>query len=471
MQESGEIRFYLFDTIQLKAGERMNIQIPGDVGDLLNRLDANGFEAYAVGGCVRDSLLGLSPHDWDIATSALPEETERVFADRRVLETGLKHGTVTVLCGKIPVEVTTFRVDGAYSDGRHPDEVRFTESLKEDLSRRDFTVNAMAYRPETGLVDCFGGLNDLESRTIRCVGNPDLRYREDGLRILRAMRFASVLSFSLERETAESAVRNKELIDRIAAERIREEFVRLLCGPSAADILRKYRDIIAQFIPEIKPSFGFDQHNPHHSYDVWEHILSCVDAVEAEPVLRLTMFFHDIGKPYCFSQSPDGTGHFYGHPAKSAELTEQILTRLRFDKKTAGTVLALVQSHDLPLSPEERCLRKRLNRLGEKNLRLLLQVEEADAKSKSLLSNEYLETLRQIPGALDRVLEEGQCFRLSSLAVNGNDLIDVGIPKGDSVGKVLAILLDAVVDGKCGNTKQELLEYIRKKGGIGWTSS
>lgn len=448
----------------------MEIQIPRDVGNLLDRFASNGFEAYIVGGCVRDSLLGLSPHDWDIATSATPEETERVFGDRRVLKTGLKHGTVTVLCGKMPVEVTTFRVDGTYSDGRHPDGVRFTGSLREDLSRRDFTVNAMAYRPGTGLVDCFGGLDDLENRTIRCVGNPDVRYREDGLRILRSLRFASVLSFSLERKTAESATRNRDLIDRIAAERIREEFVRLLCGRSAADVLRNHRDIVAQFIPEIKPSFGFDQHNPHHRCDVWEHTLSCVDAVAAEPVLRLTMFFHDIGKPFCYTQGTDGTGHFYGHPAKSAELTERILTRLRFDKKTSATVLTLVRSHDLPLSLDERCLRRRLNRLGEKNLRLLLQVEEADAKGKTALSDGYLEILRQIPEILDRILEEGQCFRLSSLAVNGNDLMSAGIPKGDRVGKALAVLLNAVLDGKCANTKQDLLKYIRKEEASGWTS-
>ena len=444
----------------------MEILIPRTIGEILHRLSESGYEAYAVGGCVRDSLLGLSPHDWDIATSALPEETERVFSDRHVLQTGLKHGTVTVMCGKMPVEVTTFRVDGAYSDSRHPDEVCFTPNLREDLARRDFTVNAMAYHPESGLVDCYGGLNDLKSGTIRCVGDPDKRYREDGLRILRALRFASVLSFSIESRTAESALQNRELIDRISAERVREEFVRLLCGQSAADVLRNYREIIAQFIPEIQPSFEFDQHSPYHSFDVWEHTLHSIAAVDAEPVLRLTMFFHDIGKPYCFTQGPDGKGHFYGHPVKSAELTEQILTRLRFDKKTSKTVLALVRSHDLPFSPDERCLRRRLSRLGVINLRLLLRVEEADAKGKGPAGERYLKTLRLIPEFLDRVLKEGQCFRLSSLAVDGNDLLKAGIPDGSEVGKTLSLLLNAVLDGKCGNTKRELMDYLRKEGNV-----
>jgi tRNA nucleotidyltransferase (CCA-adding enzyme) len=270
----------------------MKIKIPSQVDGVLKRLSENGREAYAVGGCVRDSLLGLTPNDWDVATSALPEETERIFADCRVIETGLKHGTVTILSGGMPIEVTTYRIDGAYSDGRHPDDVSFTRNLKDDLARRDFTVNALAYNPESGLADCFGGRQDLADGIIRCVGDADIRFREDGLRILRALRFSSVLGFSIESRTAESALRNRDLLDRIAGERIQAEFTKLLCGRGAAEVLRKFREIIAQFIPEIRPSFGFDQHNPHHSYDVWEHVLHSVNAVTPEPVLRLTMFLH-----------------------------------------------------------------------------------------------------------------------------------------------------------------------------------
>lgn len=444
----------------------MKIKIPSQVDGVLKRLSENGREAYAVGGCVRDSLLGLTPNDWDVATSALPEETERIFADCRVIETGLKHGTVTILSGGMPIEVTTYRIDGAYSDGRHPDDVSFTRNLKDDLARRDFTVNALAYNPESGLVDCFGGRQDLADGIIRCVGDADIRFREDGLRILRALRFSSVLGFSIESRTAESALRNRDLLDRIAGERIQAEFTKLLCGRGAAEVLRKFREIIAQFIPEIRPSFGFDQHNPHHSYDVWEHVLHSVDAVTPEPVLRLTMFLHDLGKPFCFTQSADGVGHFYGHAEKSAELARKILSRLRYDKKTSGTVLTLVRSHDLPLAPEERCLRRRLNRLGEQNLRLLVQVEEADTNSKSSSGGGYLASLREIPAVMDRMLEQGQCFSLKNLAVNGNDLVRAGIPEGAAVGQVLQALLDAVLDGKCPNSKTELLHYAHtRKGG------
>lgn len=440
----------------------MDLSIPPQVDNILERLSENGREAYAVGGCVRDSLLGLTPNDWDVATSALPEETERIFADLRVIETGLKHGTVTVLCGGMPVEVTTFRVDGTYSDGRHPDDVSFTRNLKDDLARRDFTVNALAFNKKEGVVDCFGGRQDLADGVIRCVGDPDMRFREDGLRILRALRFSSVLGFSVEKKTAESALRNRNLLDRIAGERIQSELTKLLCGCAAADVLREYREIAAQFIPEIRPMFGFDQHNPHHSYDVWEHTIHCVEAVEPEPVLRMTMFLHDIGKPDCFTQGPDGVGHFYGHPAKSAEIARGILNRLRFDKKTSGTVLMLVRNHDLPLFPEERCLRRRLNLLGERNLRLLVRVEEADAKSKAAPDGEYLASLRAVPAALDKMLEQGQCFRLEDLAVHGGDLLRAGMPEGTAVGETLQVLLNAVLDGKCLNSKPELMRYARE---------
>lgn len=437
----------------------MNLFIPPQVDGILKRLAENGREAYVVGGCVRDSLLGLTPNDWDIATSALPEETERIFADRRVIETGLRHGTVTVLCDKMPVEVTTYRIDGTYSDGRHPDGVSFTRSLKDDLARRDFTVNALAYNKHDGLVDCFGGQSDLEDGVIRCVGDADVRFQEDGLRILRALRFSSVLGFSVEKKTAESVMNNRGLLDLIAGERIQAELMKLLCGRGAAAVLRGFREVVAQFIPEIRPMFGFDQHNPHHSYDVWEHTLHCVEAVEPEPVLRLTMFLHDIGKPGRFTQGADGVGHFYGHPEKSAEIAHEILNRLRFDKKTSATVLTLVRSHGLPLLPEERCLRRRLNLLGERNLRLLVRVQEADARSKAVPDERYLAGLREIPEAIDRMVKQGQCFSLKDLAVRGNDLLRAGVPEGEEVGEMLRILLDAVLDGKCPNSKPELLQY------------
>jgi tRNA nucleotidyltransferase (CCA-adding enzyme) len=444
----------------------MELQIPPQVAAVLDALEQGGFEACLVGGCVRDSLLGKAPEDWDVATSARPEDAERALCGFRVLETGLKHGTVTALSGGLPVEVTAYRIDGRYSDGRHPDRVAFTGSLQEDLARRDFTVNALAYSRKEGLVDCFGGRNDLERKRIRCVGQPDRRFQEDGLRILRALRFSSVLGFSIERGTARSLVRNRALLDRIARERIQSEFTKMICGKNAAQVMREFREVVAQFVPEIRPCFGFDQHNPHHRYDVWEHTLHCVESAPPEPVLRLTMFLHDIGKPGCFTRDAKGIGHFYGHASQSAELAQTILKRLRYDKKTVRTVVELIRCHDLPLPPDERFLRRRLNRLGEEKLRLLFQVAAADTMGKNQADRSRLETLKNAERLLDMILTQEQCFSLSSLAVGGKDLLLEGIPEGPAVGDMLQTLLSAVIDGKCSNSRTELLQYVRQlKGG------
>ncbi len=437
----------------------MELQIPPEVDAVRQALTRSGYEAYAVGGCVRDSLLGLAPHDWDLTTSARPEQARRALSAFKVIDTGLKHGTVTALSGKTAVEVTSYRVDGPYSDGRHPDRVAFTASLKEDLARRDFTVNALAYSPETGVVDCFGGMKDLAEKRIRCVGDADRRFREDGLRILRAMRFSADLGFSIEQETARSLLRSRALLDRIARERIRAEFTKLLCGAQAAAVLRKFRDAAAQFIPELRPCFGFAQRNPHHVYDVWEHTLHTVDAAPQEPVLRLTMLLHDIGKPLCFSVGRDGVGHFYGHAGKSAELAEKILRRLRYDNRTVADVATLVRWHGVPLPPDERFLRRRLGQLGERNLHRLFRVQAADTLGKSPADRGRLEELCRAEAMLDALLARGDCFSLKSLAVNGNDLLRAGVPEGAAVGKTLRALLAAVMDGKCPNSRAELLRY------------
>lgn len=436
--------------------------IPPQAALVLNRLKENGYEAFAVGGCVRDTLLGRAPHDWDVATNALPEETKRVFADLPVVETGLKHGTVTVLSGGMPVEVTTYRIDGAYSDFRHPDEVRFTRSLSDDLLRRDFTINALAFSKDGGLVDLSGGAEDLLNGVIRCVGEPDARFGEDALRILRALRFSSQLGFRLEERTAESAVRNRALLENISSERIREEFVKLLCGDNAVPVLREFREIVSVFLPELRPSFGFEQRNPHHDYDVWEHTLHALEAAKPEPELRLAVLLHDIGKPFCFTEDENGIGHFYGHSEKSAELAETILTRLRFDRKTAETVKTIVANHSLPLEPEEKYLRRRLNQLGEENLSLLVKMEQADAMGKGAADSERLGKLNAIPALLDRMAAEGQCFRREDLAVNGDDLLALGVPRGKEIGIVLARLLGEVLDGKTPNTRAALLSSARK---------
>lgn len=441
----------------------MQLQIPPQTALVLSRLTGCGYRAHLVGGCVRDALLGRAPHDWDVTTSALPEETERVFAGMPVIPTGIRHGTVTVLSGGKPVEVTTYRVDGAYSDGRHPDSVRFTRDLTEDLSRRDFTVNALAYSEADGLVDPFGGAADLAAGVIRCVGRADDRFREDSLRVLRALRFSSELGFRLEEETAAAGLRNRELLSRVSAERIREEFTKLLCGKNAEGVLRKYRDVAAVFLPELRPAFGFNQHNPHHAYDVWEHTLRALGAAEPAPVLRLTMLLHDLGKPACFTADRNGIGHFYGHPQKSAALADDILARLRYDGKTRKAVTELVARHGLPVLPDERCLRRRLNLMGEKSLRLLVKVQEADARGKGVPNAAYLAGLAKVPAILDRMLEEQQCFSLRGLAVNGDDLAAAGIPAGPETGRILRILLGRVLDGSLPNARGPLLDSARQE--------
>lgn len=440
----------------------MIVKIPPQVDAILQFLTRNGFDACVVGGCVRDSLLGKAPKDWDVATSAQPEETMRVLGSFPIIKTGLKHGTVTVLNGKTPIEVTTYRIDGTYSDGRRPDQVTFTRLLREDLSRRDFTVNAMAFRRTGELVDKFGGLKDLQNRVIRCVGNPDFRFQEDGLRLLRALRFASVLNFEIEPITSASLLRNSYMLSQVAGERIQAEFTKLLCGSGVESVLQNHREIIAQFIPEIRLSFDFPQNNPHHSYDVWGHTVKSIVSVEPDPVLRLTMFFHDIGKPYCYTEGQNGIGHFYGHSEKSSELARQILTRLKYSRKIIQTVTFLVSQHDLSLPDDEKILKRRLNRLGENNLRLLIQVRAADTKAKSTEDQKQLSLLRRTRVLLDRILQDNSCFSLDQLAVTGTDLLKAGIPQGTEIGRMLHLLLNAVINGDCSNQRDKLLDYAQK---------
>lgn len=377
--------------------------IPAGVLRVLEILENAGYEAWLVGGCVRDSLNGVVPKDYDVTTNALTEEVISAFEGFRVIGTGLKHGTVTVLSGGMPVEVTTYRVDGLYSDGRHPDSVSFASDIRSDLSRRDFTVNAMAYSPERGYIDLFGGMSDLESGLIRCVGNPERRFGEDALRILRAMRFASVLGFDIETETAAAIHRCRGLLQRIAVERITQELLRLLCGINAGNVLRQYSDVIGEIMPPCLSMIGFEQHNPHHEFDVWEHTLRAVDAAPRETILRLAAFLHDIGKPQCFSSDADGIGHFYGHAAKSEEISREIFAKyIRTDKRTEERVLFLVTHHDEPVIPERKILRRRLAKYGEEPLRQLLALNRADIKGQSAVSaGERLAGLDQAESILD----------------------------------------------------------------------
>jgi len=442
--------------------------LPTDVADLIRILESAGFPAYAVGGCVRDSLLGRTPHDWDLCTAALPEEMLSLFSGEKIAETGLKHGTLTVIRNHIPYEITTFRTDGIYTDHRRPDSVSFVREIREDLSRRDFTVNAMAYSPRSGLVDLFGGCEDLEKRVIRCVGDPDARFGEDALRILRALRFAAVYDFFLDPETDRAVHARREDLRRVAAERIRAELVKLLCAPAAGRILRAYPDVMAVMIPDIAPMIGYDQRNHHHHFDLWEHTVRAVENVPPEEDLRLAMLLHDTGKPGTCTLDDKGEAHYFGHQALSAEIAARVTENLRCSTAQREHVILLVKNHDIPLrtrdgapATDRRFLLRRLNRFGEEDLRALIQIHRADriATGYSLPEREDLR-MRQRLDALDALLAEKPCYTLKDLAVNGRDLTALGL-KGPEVGKALERLLSDVMDGSLPNEKQALLNALR----------
>lgn len=443
------------------------IKLPVHVEALINILESNGHQAFVVGGCVRDSLISRIPNDWDICTSATPKETIRCFKDFKVIETGLQHGTVTVLICDEAFEITTYRIDGDYSDGRHPDSVTFTDQIHEDLARRDFTINAMAYNPGFGLVDPFGGQADLAAGLIRCVGNPVTRFSEDSLRILRAVRFASQLGYFIENSTVSSMYQCVPLLKRVAAERIRTEFEKLLCGPDAFRVLDEYREIIAAFIPEIRSMFDLDQQNDYHIYDVWIHTLHVVSHIPADTILRLIAFFHDIGKPGTMTVTEENWGHFYGHERHSADIGDRIMRRLHYDNHTRETISAVIDAHKIVFQPTEKHARRCLNKLGEYRLRMLIELELADVKSQNpKYSLERVENIMAFSENLDKVLAAKQCFSIKHLAINGSDLLKIGIPQGPEIGRILKLLLEQVIEGNLPNDRSSLLnaaaEFIQR---------
>ena len=434
---------------------------PQSIHQLLTQLEQGGFSTYLVGGCVRDLLMGREPGDWDVATSARPEQVMALFSPN-ALPTGLKHGTVTVSVGGDPFEVTTFRRDGKYLDARHPDHVEFTADLREDLSRRDFTVNAMAMDLRGDLTDPFGGQEDLCSRQLRCVGEPDCRLSEDALRIMRGLRFAATLELTIEAQTSRALHRCRELLREIAVERISTELTKLLCGSRADEILLAYSDVLAVVIPEIVPAVGFAQRNPHHCYDVWEHSVRALSAVPADPVVRYALLLHDLGKPETFSVDEKGVGHFYHHGRASAAIAEQVCRRLRLDRHTSGAVVQLVRWHDVEIPLSEKGIRRQLRRFGEVNLRRLLQVKRGDNRAQHPDYRGRQDHITQLEQLLDIVLQEDQCFSLKQLAVKGDDLLALGL-SGRAVGEALNTLLDQVVEGKMPNDKGLLLLYAEER--------
>ena len=435
--------------------------LPHPVAALLSRLRENGYEAYVVGGAVRDILLAKAPGDYDVATSALPAEVISVFGEKYCHPTGLSHGTVTVVSEGTPIEVTTFRVDGDYADSRHPDNVSFSRSLEEDVKRRDFTINAMAMSEDGSVLDYYGGVEDLKNRILRTVGDPEARFSEDALRILRALRFASELGFVIEEKTSAEIFRQKESLLSLSAERIWKEFSRLICGSFCAPILRKYFDVFAVILPEIAPMKGFEQHNPHHVFDVWEHTLAAMTYIPPTPVLRMAILLHDIGKPSCFEMGEDGIGHFRGHPKVSAAMAEEILTRLKVDTETRETVVLLVKAHDVPLDPVLKNVRRRLAQYGEERVRLLLEIKRADISAHSLKSAYRLAELSRFEVLLNKTIEEQLCFSYASMEVNGKDLMEIGIPAGTRLGSIKKQLLNEIIDGVIPNEKTALLQRAR----------
>lgn len=439
------------------------ITVPDYALAVVERLESRGYEAYVVGGCVRDSLLGRQPNDWDVCTNALPEDVLRVFRRFHVIKTGLQHGTVTVMSDKQPVEVTTFRIDGNYSDNRHPDAVSFVSRVEKDLARRDFTINAMAYSPTRGLVDAFGGQEDLAAGLIRCVGEPDARFNEDGLRIMRALRFAARFGFAIERETAASVRRNRHLLENVSAERIFKELKGILIGSGVLDMLLAFPEVFSCIIPELAPSIGFDQHTPYHCHDVWTHSAYAVAAAPADEILRLTMLLHDVGKPSCFSMGDDGRGHFYGHPAAGEQLTKTILQRLKSDNATLSTVCTLVRVHDMTMPTTVPGMRRLVGKLGVENVRRLLDVQRADHAAHSDYDHASGATLiRDAAELLEDVLEMEPAFTVKDLAINGNTLMQLGMSPGPAMRQVLETLLAAVQEGNLKNESETLTTAARK---------
>lgn len=441
----------------------MTIYIPRDVQSIIDMLESHGHSAYIVGGCVRDAIMGRTPHDYDICTSALPDEVLSIFSDRKVIETGLKHGTVTVQGDEDYYEVTTYRVDGEYTDGRHPDEVRFVDDVVEDLSRRDFTINAMAYNERTGLMDPFRGYDDIKNGLIRCVGNPANRFSEDALRIMRAVRFAATCGFTIHQDTHEAMLSLRHLLAQVSEERKTSEFCKMLVYANV-DLLMSYRDIFATFIPEVQKTFDFEQNNPHHIYDVYEHIVHSVVEAPQDLHIRLALMFHDIAKPLTYTEDEGGVGHFYGHASEGAEMSKEIMKRMRMDNDTIASVSELIASHDMATSTSLKTIRRMISKLGEDQTRRLIAVMRADklAQSENADTLKNLEVLYIMESNIDVVKANDECFTLKSLAINGHDLIGLGVKDGKLIGKTLNHLLDIVLAEPEKNVKETLIELALK---------
>jgi tRNA nucleotidyltransferase (CCA-adding enzyme) len=440
----------------------MKIELPLHVQQIIHRLEANGYEAYAVGGCVRDSILGRTPQDWDITTSATPEQVKSLFA--RTIDTGIAHGTVTIMLDHVGYEVTTYRIDGEYEDARHPKEVTFTSNLLEDLRRRDFTINAMAYNETNGLVDAFDGIKDLKEGNIRCVGDPAERFTEDALRMLRAVRFAAQLGFSVEEHTAQAVAKLSGTIAKVSAERIQMEMNKLLVSGHPEEIRQAYAlGLTAVFLPEFDAMMETEQNNKHHMYSVGEHTIRALQSCRADRLLRLAVLFHDIAKPACRTTDENGQDHFKGHPAVGAEMTEHILRRLKYDNATIAQVCCLVRYHDDRPELTAKSVRRAMNRIGTENLSLLFEVKRADILAQSMYKrDEKLSHIETFAALSREITEKGECVTKKDLCIGGKDLIAMGMKPGPAIGEVIDALLQAVLEDPALNTPEKLKDLAHK---------
>ncbi|QUI21364.1 CCA tRNA nucleotidyltransferase [Vallitalea pronyensis] len=438
----------------------IKIDMPDYARQIIERLNDHGYEAYVVGGCVRDQLIGREPNDWDITTSALPQQVKKLFG--KTIDTGLQHGTVTIMIGKEPIEVTTYRIDGKYEDNRRPKSVAFTNQLVEDLRRRDFTINAMAYHHKEGLVDAFHGVADLEQGIIRCVGNPHERFNEDALRMLRAIRFAAQLDYALDEATGQAITDLADLIRHVSMERVHVELNKLLISNHPMRFMDIHRyGLMPYVMPEFLPCIGNHQHHPYHHYPIGEHIMRSVEAIRAEKTLRWTMLLHDIGKPEKKTTDEDGIDHFYGHEQLSADMAYAILNRLKFDKKTLNRIVALIACHDIRVEDQPKRVRRAVNKIGTHLFDDFLAVQEADMRAQHPDKlEERLIVLDKVRAIWQRIQEEGQCVTIKDLKINGRDLINHGFKEGKEIGDILQHLLNKVIEEPALNNRDMLLEIL-----------
>jgi len=445
----------------------MRIQVPNDAAEILRILRSSGFEAYIVGGFVRDSVISSPSGDVDITTSALPNEISEIFNENYVSKNGLKHGSVGVVYKNTSYEITTFRIDGEYKDHRHPESIIYTRSLREDIKRRDFTINTLCCDSEGNVIDTLGAIDDISNKLIRTVGDPDKRFHEDALRILRGIRFASVLGFRVDSATARSMHRNKHLLGDVSQERITEEFMRTICGAHFREAFNEFRDIFLDIIPELRECKDFKQYSKYHIYDVLTHSIIAASNIENKPLLRLSALFHDIGKPFCFTRDDKGEGHFFGHAAKSCEICESLFKRLKLSNSISEKSLLLIKHHGDTIENNKKQIKKAMQKLTPDLFFDLLKIKIADISALSPEHHYRTSELNEIRKTAEEIIKENECLNISDLSVNGNDLIDIGFTQGKDIGKTLSLLLEEVLSDNIKNEKNILLnrakEILQKK--------